>query len=242
MSKKKNIPTAPASAYRLRFFQPTRRPREIKSDWQITPWGRVRVEGRLGQAHADLLDACMFAALEVDDDGERIHLLVDPHKIRKIIGRKGRAPGDWVEELYRELVGATVEWETTVHGQNSSVKIHGMGHILDSVTHAKAERGNPFGGRRELLHVALGEQWSKMVRADIQARFDPGAIAALGHGVSQAVARLALTHRGCRTIKIDTALDQVGVPETGTQRRDARRYIREDVFDLEKVGVRITDE
>jgi len=238
--KKEKLPTAPASACRLRFFQPTRRPRVIKSDWMVTPWGKARVEGRLGQAHADLLDACMFTALEVDDDGERIHLLIDPYKVRKMIGGKSRAAGDWTAGLFRDLTGAVVEWDTTIHSKGGTVKVHGLGHVIDSVALAKAERGNPLGGKRELMHIALGEHWSKMVREDIKARYDPAVIAVLGHGVSQAVARLALTHNNGRNIKIDTALDQVGVEGKGYARRNARRNIREDGDRLRSVGVKIT--
>jgi len=75
---------SPAHAARLRFFQPSARPQMLTGEWQENCFGRLRVEGRLGQRHADLHDAIVVSATEccIDRFGQ-LHLLVDLAEIRR---------------------------------------------------------------------------------------------------------------------------------------------------------------
>lgn len=98
-------PTATAREHRLRLFQPTRRPQGLNHVELVTPWGRIFVSGRLGQGHADVLDAiCFHAERRVDMEDGRIKLLVDPARVRRTCG----IGGEQLEKLARELREATI--------------------------------------------------------------------------------------------------------------------------------------
>jgi len=90
-------------SYYLRLFQPTQRPRATAGEWIQTSWGRCRVLGRLGQRHADLLEAMLFVAerSRETDDGA-IELLVDPARVRRTLSDHRHSLGrirEWLREL-----------------------------------------------------------------------------------------------------------------------------------------------
>jgi hypothetical protein len=207
----------------------------------------VRVKGRLGQQHQDLTETIFYTALQSHwrRDG-RLQILVDPYKVRHGLGVAGQTSHEQVWITLREVMGAVIGWR---YGD-----VDGMGHIIDEVETAKVEGQNPlhpaYVATREPLHwrtppqksrtlwrVTIGAAWARLVRDDIGRYYDPRPIVALKNGVSQAVARLMLTHtRGTSEVLIDTALAQV---KAGGRIRDRRREIEEDREGLAECGVMI---
>ena len=92
----RRVPTSTWVQARVALFQASQRPTRRVGEWQVrvTKKGerRVRVTGRLGQRHADVLEAICFTALrrrDVVDGG--IELLVDPHQVRRVVaGGRGQ--------------------------------------------------------------------------------------------------------------------------------------------------------
>ena len=81
------LPTSTTYQSRLQLFQPTRRPKAIDRIID-TAWGKIRIKGRIGQAHADIFEAMLSACdkHKILDDG-RIRLLIDPGSSSDRVGR-----------------------------------------------------------------------------------------------------------------------------------------------------------
>ena len=105
----KVTPTSTALQARVVLYQPTQRPRERQGDWVETKFGRCRVAGRLGQRHADVVEAMLYVAerrREVSDGG--IELLVDPAMVRRTLSDHNYSLSR-IQALLRDLRSATVE-------------------------------------------------------------------------------------------------------------------------------------
>ncbi|WP_167631388.1 hypothetical protein [Mariprofundus ferrooxydans] len=234
-----HLPTAPASAVRLRFFQTSCRPVHTTTAWIATPWGQCRVTGRIGQIHANLIDTIMHTAervfVEPAPDG-RMQLLVDPYRVRQIIGGGRQYSYEGMCRHIDEIMGCMVEWETKV--------VRGKGHIIDSCVESKVTKSNPLGGRRGLWKITIGEAWTRLIRDDFSLYYDPAKVAGLRHGVSQAFARVVLSHDAKRWnkggIKVSTVFDWLGI-QTGQPRRKALFHIKSDSAGLAEIGFHIDD-
>ena len=240
--------TTTVTPARIRLFQPTKRPRCTDKDgeWIVTAWGRCRVGGRLGQRHADLLEAIMYCAERRREEVDRtIKLLVDPARLRKLLGEHYSLEQVWV--LLGELCGAVIEVESPHLSTTERI----MGPVLAVAKYSRTEtRVDPFAGRvgrknpprsgdRRMLTVRLGEAWTTLIRLDLPLRYDPAPIARLKHGVSQAVARHILTHRGAPNggWTVDRLVAAVAGEVHGQALRDARRWLRADALGLAEIGI-----
>ena len=227
------IQTTTATPARVRLFQPTQRPTLSESEWIETAWGRCRVHGRLGQRHADILEAVLFCAeRRKDEEPGTIKLLVDPAKVRKVMS-ESRYSLEQSWTLLRELRACTIEIDTP--------KIRLMGGLVESAEYTKTEtRHDPLTGLpRKLWTVRLGKAWAELMRLDLTLRYDPTPIARLGHGISQAVARHVLTHskapHGGWTL--DGLIHAVAGTISEGALRNARRRVRLDAEALSLVGI-----
>lgn len=227
------IPTTTATPARVRIFQPTQRPALSEGDWIETAWGRCRVHGRLGQRHADILEAVLFCAeRRKDEEPGTIKLLVDPAKVRKVMS-ESRYSLDQCWTLLRELRACTVEIDTP--------KIRLMGGLVESAEYTKTEtRHDPLTGlQRKLWTVRLGKAWAELMRLDLPLRYDPTPIARLGYGISQAVARHVLTHTNAPQggWTLDGLIHAVAGPISEVALRNARRRVRLDTEALQSAGI-----
>ena len=238
MSTKKNergnavTPTSTAAQSRVALYQPSQRPTLRTGEWIETSYGRCRVTGRLGQRHADVIDAIMHCAEKqrsVSDGGAE--LLVDPARVRRALSDSGYSHEQlWV--LLKECMSAVIEIKTP--------KFRALGHLIDSVTESTATRPDPLtGGERTLWRVRLGEAFVTMLKDDLWVYYDPAPIARLKCGISQAVARHVLSHsaepRG--GWYVDTLITAVAGEVSGTAMRNARRYLQEDAEELRAMGI-----
>lgn len=231
-------PTATATPARVQLFQPSQRPVARHGEWQETSFGRCRVTGRLGQRHADLLEATLFCAekrRETDDGG--IELLVDPATLRKTLS-DGQYSHEQIKRLFAELRAVTVEIETDALTR-AGARI--IGGLVDHVVPALLKRADPLtGGERSLWRVRLGVALALLLKHDvITLYYDPAPIARLRHGISQAVARHVLTHsqqpRG--GWELDTLIRAVAGELPSQQLRKARLRLKEDAALLRKAGI-----
>ncbi len=240
-SEKKNTPTATAHQHRIRLFQPTRRPIEIKDKENkreiLTSFARVRVSGKLGQQHADVLEAIMFKPLKRGslDDG-RIKLLVDPYVLRKITGMGG----EQLEKTLTELMKVVLDVE--IFSMNDDIR---KGHLIDHVEDAKNSSGekitrkNPLGGERVLWRVELGKTLTDLIDHDAWVTYDPSIIRNLRYGVSQAVLRHMLSHKNEPRggWHIDTLIHAVCGDIASVAMRHRRSELKEDCENFQKCGV-----
>ena len=229
------IQTAGVTPARVRLFQATQRPTLRSGEWIETPWGRCRVHGRLGQRHADLVDALLYSAeRRRDEDAGTIKLLVDPARVRKVMS-DGHYSLQQIWKLLRELRECTVEIDTP--------RLRIMGGIVESAEYTKTEtRIDPLTGeQRRLWTVRLGKAWTELLRLDLPLRYDPSLIARLEHGISQALARHVLTHRTDPQggWMLDGLIQAVAGKISSVGMRNARRRIRADADGLAAAGIAI---
>lgn len=213
------------------MFQATQRPEFRSGDWIQTPWGRCRVVGRLGQRHADLIEAVLFNAerQRLTQDGA-IELLVDPARVRKTMS-EDRYSLMQIWKLFGEARAAVVEILTP--------RMELLGGVIDHVQKTRMTRRNPLGGQRHLWTVRLGLPFSELLKRDWPIHYDPASIAAIPHGISQAVARHVLTHK--KQPPGGWHLNRLIIAVTGELTsqalRDRRRELKKDIGQLRVAGI-----
>lgn len=194
-----NLPTTTAHQSRLRIFQATRRPMKLAQKIE-TSWGWIIIDGRLGQAHADILEVIMHKHLNARklDDG-RLQILIDPYVLRRAVGGYGH---DKLWDRMKDLKATTME----VFVMRSREKY--LCSILDEVQETEsrimrdprssamrqADVDDDGTGRRK-WRFTFSRQWSQFIENDVGRYYDPENVIKLRHGVSQAIARLIKTHQ-----------------------------------------------
>jgi hypothetical protein len=238
-SSKPPFPTTTTHAIRLCLFQATRRPQRLQKHEIATPWGKVRISGRLGQQHADVFEAiCYEREKKATTADGRIKVLVDPYRVMK---RAGISSKTQLDDIVRELREATIEILEPEH-------LSCVGGLIDHADKAVQIDGTPItrhnpltGGERPLWTVEIGKAFCKLVFGDVWVGYDPAKIAKLDSGISQAVARHVLTHREEPNggWKIDTLIEAVSGQCSSQAMRDRRRELREDAGKLKELGIEI---
>lgn len=234
------MPTCTAHEHRLCIFEPTRRPRYIRGARIETSHGIIMRTGKLGQAHADLLDAiCFCAEKQVAMEDGRIKLLVDPARVRRVADITS---GDQLKALVTELQAAVIEIKEPAH-------IACIGHIVDHIDTAMRSDGTPVtkhnpltGGERVMWRVELGKAFCKLLDTDqIKRWYDPAPIARLNTGIAQAVARHVLTHttQPPGGWHIDTLIQAVGAASDSVSLRHRRRELLSAAAALAEIGILI---
>lgn len=236
----KVTPTSTSAQARVMLYQASQRPSLMEADWMETSFGRCRIKGRLGQRHADVVEAILHCAerrRDVSDGG--VELLVDPAKVRKTLS-DSRYSSSHLEKLLAELRAATVTIETP------QFDFPIIGGLIDHVIPSPMTRPDPLtGGERNLWRVRLGIALVMLLEHDLSLYYDPAPIARLQHGISQAVARHILTHKNdpAGGWHVDTLIRAVcGENINSKKMRNGRSRLREDAEKLHEVGITIDAE
>lgn len=236
---KANLPTATAHEYRLRIFQATRRP-VFREENIETSWGMIKVRGKLGQPHADMLDAILYCAEDsVRIEDGRLKILVDPANVRRV---SGIGSGAQFEKLKLDLVGAVVEIKFPP-------QMKCVGHLVDHINYAQKKDGtfltrfNPLEkNERFMWRVELGKTLSTLLQHDVGVSYDPKPIGKLKHGLTQAIVRHVLSHKNQPQggWLIATLIRAVGGQEIAGQALwNRRRELMADSEKLREFGVLI---
>ena len=158
-----NLPTTTVHQSRLQVFQPTRRPtmttQEIK-----TSWGVAQIKGKLGQGHADLLEAMFKFAVDSKytheaGESDQLQLLIDVYKISTSMGGGEQYSYSSIDKMCDDLMSAIVYLEPS-DGNVERIR----GHIIEKIEESRATRHNPLNGRqRKLWKVTISDSWMKFV-------------------------------------------------------------------------------
>lgn len=228
------FPTNTTHAVRLCLFQATRRPIP-KEEVIETPHGKIRIKGRLGQQHLDVFEAICYSREKKREADGRIHILVDPWEVRK---RSGQMAGATLERIKDDLMEALIEIIEPNH-------LACTGHLIDHIdTATRITDDSPLTrqgrfGEREMWSVEIGKAFCKLLRSDVWVGYDPARISRLDHGISQAVARHALSHKNEPSggWKLDTLIGAVAGTVQPALLRRYRARINEEAYKLLKIGV-----
>lgn len=243
-----HVDVSTAAQCRIPIFQPTRRPRYIKGVEVSTGYGQAVIDGKIGQQHRDFIECCRLTALEQGLDAvNRYCCIVDPNRVRTAMSA-GRTRICWLQlkdiaEDLRRCEVREVEiysrpgWGVVTAGILDSVTFKGVG-----VVEGKTGHGCQV-GERELWKVPFSEAWTRLIGVDLPVSYRGQllSIVKLRHGVSQAVARLMLSHAPGATYSINEALAFVGAASIST-RRHRRGELLADADALAEMGILIAGE
>jgi len=231
------MPTTTVHQGRMPIYAPVRRPRAEEIREYKTPWGDVRIKGRLGQAHADLIECLWSCGQGIQQTGDgRIAFTVDLYRVRKKMSSTDTHYSySAIKTLLVDIMSAVVE--TVI----PSRKIRTLGHLLDHVVESDLTAPDPRGGERKLWSVELGRAGADLLLQDLHLHRRTIAGSGLRHAVSQAVARHVLSHRAGPAAgwHINSLLTAVGVPVDSVTRRNRRRELQQDTDSLASIGIKI---
>lgn len=236
----RHVPTSTAHQARLQLYQPTRRPQWMERVI-ATPWGTATVRGKIGQVHADIIEAICRHAEDHRTVAATGHLqiLVDPYRVRVSVGGGTAYSKDTLWRMLTELREVSITLEVPSQG----LKV--LGGILDRVEESPATRINHLTKKpRQLWRVTLDPAFAAMLRDDLQLYYDPAPLAKIETGVAQAIARHILTHRDQPTggWLIDNLIKAVGADGNSVTMRHRRREIRACAESLKTVGLIVEED
>lgn len=237
-----------ASQSRIPIFSATRRPLPVIAQKVSTPWGEGTITGRLGQAHCDFLEtACETAMDSGKDEAGRIMLLLDMGAVRRGMGHNHTT--DEIVLLARDLRAAEIA--VTVKAPRLEIrtdyKIRDYGGILDEIRildHLNVDRrpGVFAAADTNPWRITFGRSWTQLMENDLPVFYRQRAlITALRHGVSQAMARWALTHTKVPGQPLEDVIGYLRYRGQKGRVRDRIAEIHEDGEILKNIGVKIQD-
>lgn len=228
----RQLPTTTVHQSRLQIFSPTRRPLDTKREIS-TPWGSATVTGKLGQAHADFVEAILKHARDWrSTETGQMQLVVDPYVVRTTIGGGSKASYEQMWRVAQDVMRALIDLKA------SNLRV--TGHIIDSIEESMARVPDPLSrGERALWRVTFAPPFVQLLGHDLQLHYDPMEIAMLTTGIAQAAARHVATH----SIEppggwhVDRLIANVGAGGNAQALRDRRRELRRDSAGLLRVGL-----
>lgn len=233
------LPTSTAHQARLQLYQPTRRPVWMERIID-TPWGSAKVRGKLGQVHADIIEAICRHAEDyrmVPVTGH-MQILVDPYKVRVTVGGGKAYSRDTLWKMLTEMRESSITLEVPSRG----LKV--LGGILDRVEESPATRLNKLTGKaRHLWRVTLDPAFAGLMHGDLTLYYDPEPLAKIETGVAQAIARHILTHRDQPSggWQLDRLIEMVGAGGNSATMRNRRRDVHNCAESLRAVGIQLAD-
>jgi len=149
------------------------------------------IDGRLGQAHADLLECVMFFCEKSKIKEGRLWIVIDPHKIRRGMGNgRSKYSASSINNFELDLLRVVISIETPKH------KI--SGHIVDKIVESEVCRNDRRAWaddeKRALQRWIFSEEWTALVQSDIPRYYDPRPLCRIEYGSVAAIARHVLTH------------------------------------------------
>ena len=236
------LPTTTAHQSRLQIYAPTRKP---KFETRIieTPWGTAKIIGKIGQGHADVMEAIFSQASKWRefDDGT-MQILVDPHRVR-VAASSGnyKLSYERLNDITTDLMQTVIDMSVPGRDYNmdkGTLITRIQDSIIDVPEHSKT-RSSSFGKNRKMWRVDLGEAFVRLLNKDISLYYDPKPIAKLNSGVSQAVARNLLSHTVAPSAGwlIDNVIKAVGAGGDSKKMWERRNEIIEDADGLKLSGL-----
>lgn len=263
------IPTSTAIMARIPLFEPTRKPayaknithdengvKLLKEITRVVDYtervvkyelGEAKITGRLGQAHANVLESIMYNITDIISfDDTSMLVEVDVHRLRVSVGGGKKCNLDELDILIKELMAVVVD----IKFRDFRIR----GHLIDSVINDQKDVENPLSRinkisdqKKSIFKVKIGAAYMQIMDYDkIKINRDPSLIASLKSGVSQAVARLCSTHRDSPAAGwiIDNMIAKVGAAKfdengklNSQDMRNRRREIKNDKEGMSKCGI-----
>jgi hypothetical protein len=231
------LQTTSVSQARVQLYQPTRRPRDC-SRIVRTAWGDGTVTGKLGQGHADFVEAVLFHADKLRHlDSGQFQVRVDPYRVRVSMGGGKKSNYEQMWAVATDVQRAVIRLSVTLRKSQPPLRI--QGGIIDLIAESPTRVADRWGGDRPLMVVTFNCAYSQLLAEDLPLDYDPAPFARLATGIAQAVARHVRTHSRAPSLgwNMDELIRAVGGGGSMTNRR---RELRAEADGLKNLGVLIS--
>jgi len=237
--KQEELGVATESLNRLPIFQPT-----LKAKFEVrsfeSKYGRITIEGRLGQAHKNVLETILFKRKAFSLKGLALKILYDEYEVRKYLSQGSEYNYETYKRLIKDMIKAYIKLETeklTIEGTLITRKITSKKYSRQTKSNLPGLVG------REIPYavVEFGDVAAMLIKEELKFKYDPKPIMALDSGISQAIVRFLKTHRhhpeaGYHLRELVANLtDNI----EGQNWRNIKRFLKKDAELLQKLGVSI---
>jgi len=228
------------SLNRLPVFEPSIKPRQGVRTYE-GKYGKVTVDGRLGQSHKNLLEAILWKkeihAFFKDGDKRYLKVLYDKGKVRRYISQtKGYYSHRGYISLLEDMKRTYVRIET------EKVKTEGylIIDLYDSPTLKPIDSKSPIIPKQVPLTTAIfGEVLTALIDNEFHFTYDPKPIMTLPNGISQAIIRFLKTHKSHPSAgyHLRELIKTIGGHTQGVKWRTIKKALKEDADKLESFGI-----
>lgn len=223
---------------RLQIFQPTRLPVMLTGEWIETTWGKIRVKGKIGQKHLNLLEIILKNYLEVfHEQSGRCFLLVDPYIIRKKMSKNNDLSCyKTTQKLIEDLRKTDIEWILKDGNSGGIDSILGAFQWANEKYDKKNIHGKNFNGseKRHLWKITINSVYMKLLNI-LPLNYDPEKILKLQYSSTQALVRFMLSHKKGAKYELSKVLSFIGFEEK--QISKAIFNIKKDIPYLNEFGI-----
>jgi hypothetical protein len=227
------------SQNRLPIFEPSLKPREGTRRFE-GKYGKMLVEGRLGQAHKNLLEAIFWkkeihSFIEINGK-KHLKVLYDEMKIRKYLSQKS----DYSYGRYRELLKDMIR--TYIQLKTEKLEIEGT--LIMEIE--KSEILKPTKSKSPLIPeqvplkaITFGAVATALFEDELRFTYDPKPIMELKSGISQAVVRFLKTQKNHPPAgyHLKELIKNLVENAEGQKWKNIRRFLKEDTEQLESLGI-----
>jgi hypothetical protein len=236
-----DIGVATESQNRLPMFEPTLKPQYQKRVYE-GKYGKLLVEGRLGQAHKNLLEAILWkreAHTYIEIEGkEHLKVAYDREKIRKYLSQSSKYSYAKYKELLKDMIQTYIELET------DKVRIKGtlIMKVQESLVKKPTKGKSPIIPEETPLTVVIfGDVATALIDKELRFTYDPKPIMKLDSGISQAIVRFLKTHQSHPQAGYHLKGLVANLIENveGQKWWDIRRLLKKDAEKLEDLGIAI---
>jgi len=227
------------SQNRMPVFEPSLKPREGRRVYE-GKYGRMVVEGRLGQAHKNLLEVIFWkkeihSFLEINGK-KHLKVLYDERKVLKYLSQKSEYSYGRYRGLLKDMI-RTYIWLKTE-------KLEIEGTLIMEIE--KSEILRPVKSRSPIIPeqiplkaITFGAVATALFENELRFTYDPKKIIRLKSGVSQALVRFLETQMNHPPAgyHLRELINNLVQNAEGQKWKEIRRNLREDAELLEDLGI-----
>jgi len=247
-----HIGVATESQNRLPVFQATKKAREGIRTFEGR-YGKVTVEGRIGQEHKNLLETILWKK-ELHDyihtnqlvggkiKVKYLKVLYDREKIRKCMTQ---GKGKYSKERYKILLDDMMRTILTLNIRGEEVRGPLIIDLYDSPVKKPIKTRSPVIPKEtHLTTIVLGSVITTLIENELKFAYNPKPIMALSSGVSQALVRFLATHQNhpVAGYHLKQLVKNLDCPTEGGEWYDIKRALKRDIEQLEAIGIVINFE
>jgi hypothetical protein len=248
-----NIGVATVTQNRTPMFEPSNKPKSATRTYEgkYGKYNKLTIEGRLGQTHKTLLETILWKkelydyiyAEQISGDKiikiKYLKVLYDREKIRKYLSQSKKYSWQGYEELLKDMMGTIITLEKEGERVRSPLVID----LYDSPTTKPTHSKSPIIPKEtSLTTIVFGSVITTLIDTELKFIYDPKPIAQLNSGISQAIARFLKTHKSHPRAgyNLRQLVKHLGCPTEGTGWRNIKRAIKQDIEQLEAIGIAIS--